>query len=617
MANSMASIFIKPTVAFKHDDTFVFGSWVCTADSAGSFQRCLTLLPNPETRLVMLPEVVTGNLAGKFGEISLYNQHADFELGSDSNSNSTSPWAIACEPATQPSRAASPLRERFARGPRNVSRAHSKAPTARRAGKEIVPEYNLDSDTALGYNSESNPLSGFYSDSSYEFDFGSDPEEPESENNTTEQPLSGPTTGLVITSTPAERFVYWPDRKPADLIGGNSRCVAYLDSLPFQEGTPLTPAAEHTPTEVATDDSSLGSPDRQVFMTTNETPGPSGAVPDQYLEDISADKLSVIAPADETAANRDARRERNRKRNERRRHLHDSIPIRNLAEALDQVESRVHTTPEQCLMSITTIARQAQGMRAGQVIAKLAEDAYFMRVNTRVAQPPPVRNRDNEATSRSADNDSNRTRAELPANPNRTRATAGGSSQGGNSAGGDREIVPHRDPGGGGSDGGSSNHGANRRAGGGGDRGGRGHANSHVSGASRGGCDARQKIEEIRRKKASTTGDNDGFPAFSARLRNLLLQEKFKPLGITKYNAKQDPVQWLRCYALSIENGGGNNDTKCLYFPFCLDQAPLTWLESLEKYSIDKWGQLKEQFTSNFAGAMGRSSTHMDLAMVK
>jgi hypothetical protein len=126
-----------------------------------------------------------------------------------------------------------------------------------------------------------------------------------------------------------------------------------------------------------------------------------------------------------------------------------------------------------------------------QVIAKLAKDAYFMRVNTRVAQPPPVRNRDNKATSRSADIGRNRTRAELPANPNRTRATAGGPSQGGNSAGGDREIVPHRDPGGGGSDGGSSNHGANRRAGGGGDRGGRGHVDSHVSDASRGGFDAR------------------------------------------------------------------------------------------------------------------------------
>jgi hypothetical protein len=79
MANSTASIFIKPTVAFNCGDTFVFGSWVCTADGAGSFQRRLTMMPNPKTGLVTLPEV------------SLYNQHVDFELGSASNSNSTSP----------------------------------------------------------------------------------------------------------------------------------------------------------------------------------------------------------------------------------------------------------------------------------------------------------------------------------------------------------------------------------------------------------------------------------------------------------------------------------------------------------------------------------------------
>jgi hypothetical protein len=117
-------------------------------------------------------------------------------------------------------------------------------------------------------------------------------------------------------------------------------------------------------------------------------------------------------------------------------------------------------------MSITTIARQAQGMRASQVIAKLVEDAYFMRVDNRVTQvsprqEPPARQR---SQSRNADIGRNRTREELPANPNRTRATAGGPSHGGNSAGGDREIIPHRDPGGGGSDGGSSNHGADRRA---------------------------------------------------------------------------------------------------------------------------------------------------------
>jgi hypothetical protein len=152
-------------------------------------------------------------------------------------------------------------------------------------------------------------------------------------------------------------------------------------------------------------------------------------------------------------------------------------------------------------MSITTIARQAQGMCVGEVIAKLAEDAYFMRVDNRIAQVPPVRNRqpDNEATSRSpADNGRNRTQGELPANPNRTRASAGGPSHGGNSAGGaggNRDIVSHRDPGGGGSDSGSSSHGAGRRARGGGDCGGRGHAKSHASGVSRGGFDARQKIE--------------------------------------------------------------------------------------------------------------------------
>jgi hypothetical protein len=67
---------------------------------------------------------------------------------------------------------------------------------------------------------------------------------------------------LVITSTPASRFIYWPDRKPMDLTDGNSRYVAYLDSLPFQERTPLAPTEEHTPTEVASTDSSLDTPNR-------------------------------------------------------------------------------------------------------------------------------------------------------------------------------------------------------------------------------------------------------------------------------------------------------------------------------------------------------------------
>jgi hypothetical protein len=168
MANSTASIIIKPTIAFDCGDTFVFGSWVCTADGAGSFQRHLTMTPNPRTGLVTLPEVITGTLAGKFGEISLYNQHADFEFRSVSNSNSTSPWVIACEPATEPSCEDAPLHEHFPYSLYNASRAHAEALATRRAGKEIVSDYSSDS----------NLVSGYFSNSSYEFDFGSDPVEP-------------------------------------------------------------------------------------------------------------------------------------------------------------------------------------------------------------------------------------------------------------------------------------------------------------------------------------------------------------------------------------------------------------------------------------------------------
>jgi hypothetical protein len=178
MENSTAPVYFKPTVSFNRSDTFVFGAWVSTADGAGSFQHRFTMPPNPKAGLVTLPDVVTGELTGKFGEISLSNHHADFNLESASNSNSTSPWVIACEWAAQPSQAVPPPCERSARGPRIPSRARTGAPTSRRAGKEPIPEYNSDSDTSPGHASDSSPLSEFYSNPDYEFDFGSDPKEP-------------------------------------------------------------------------------------------------------------------------------------------------------------------------------------------------------------------------------------------------------------------------------------------------------------------------------------------------------------------------------------------------------------------------------------------------------
>jgi hypothetical protein len=81
---------------------------------------------------------------------------------------------------------------------------------SRRASKEVVPDYNLNS---------------------YEFDFGLDPIEPESELNTTEESLSGPAANLVITSTTVGRFIYCPECKPVEQTDDNSRCVTYLETL--------------------------------------------------------------------------------------------------------------------------------------------------------------------------------------------------------------------------------------------------------------------------------------------------------------------------------------------------------------------------------------------------
>jgi hypothetical protein len=105
------------------------------------------------------------------------------------------------------------------------------------------------------------------------------------------------------------------------------------------------------------------------------------------------------------------------------------------------------------------------------------------------------------------------------------------------------------------------------------------------------GRDARTVISSRRkvREEVETEGTDcgDRFPTFSARFSSYKYPEGFKPIGITKYNGKQAPQQWLRCYSTAIEVTGGSNITKVVYFPMALDPVPLTWLESLSSNSID------------------------------
>jgi hypothetical protein len=81
----------------------VFGAWVCTADGAGSFQRRLTMQPNPKTGFVTLPKVVTGELAGKYSPAS----SAKFRSSTTTLTSSSSPL---------------PTRTRRRHGPSHASR---------------------------------------------------------------------------------------------------------------------------------------------------------------------------------------------------------------------------------------------------------------------------------------------------------------------------------------------------------------------------------------------------------------------------------------------------------------------------------------------------------------
>jgi hypothetical protein len=114
--------------------------------------------------------------------------------------------------------------------------------------------------------------------------------------------------------------------------------------------------------------------------------------------------------------------------------------------------------------------------------------------------------------------------------------------------------------------------------------------------------DSRRREREVAETEG--TDYSDRFPAFTARFSSYKYPEGFKPIGITKYDGKQAPQQWLRCYSTAIEVAGGSNITKVIYFLMALDPAPLTWLESLSNNSIDSWEQLKKVFNDNFQGAI-------------
>jgi hypothetical protein len=46
--------------------------------------------------------------------------------------------------------------------------------------------------------------------------------------------------------------------------------------------------------------------------------------------------------------------------------------------------------------------------------------------------------------------------------------------------------------------------------------------------------------------------DNNRFPAFTSNITTKSYTKDFKRVGIPKFDGKQDPCQWIRCYSIAI-----------------------------------------------------------------
>jgi hypothetical protein len=151
----------------------------------------------------------------------------------------------------------------------------------------------------------------------------------------------------------------------SNLLEAESRLVAHLEPLPFQEGRPLATAAEGS-TELV-DESSHELSSRQVLMAEGGEDG--GDFPINNFEAISEDEITANA-GNENDADREAWRARNRARairrrraNERRRSMH-----RELDPEFAAASERGFRTPVANIARVTAILEHSHDPEVRQAL---------------------------------------------------------------------------------------------------------------------------------------------------------------------------------------------------------------------------------------------------------
>jgi hypothetical protein len=255
--------------------TFVFGSWVCVTDGAGSFHPAVSSHSDLDKFVDDLNDLSILGSATRTEEesasIMTSSSAATTFLGLDSFQSEDS-------------------RSRSRLGLRNLATDLQKANISKSLS---TLEEDLDTLLQLG-KPEATARRGA---SGY---FGAN--------------------GVIITSTPEGHFVHWKGMKLSDLLEAEDRLVAHLEPLPFQEGRPLATVAEESTELVDASSDELIS--CQVLMA--EEGEDDGDLPIIEFDAVSEDEATANT-GDENDADHEAQRTRNRARAARRRRVNERM----------------------------------------------------------------------------------------------------------------------------------------------------------------------------------------------------------------------------------------------------------------------------------------------------
>jgi hypothetical protein len=328
-ASSMASFrFIRSVPS--QGTTFVFGSWVCIADGAGSFRRFLVDM-KPKTSAADLRSNLDKFVDG-LDNLPLHASVAQIEL--EFAPASTSSGVVATPPGLDSSQS----RDLHNRSQLGLCDLATDFQEAHDSGSLSMFEKDLDSLLQIG-KLEATTCRGASG-------------------------CSG-TGDLVVTSLSEGHVVHWRGVTLPKLLEAEGRLVAHLEPLPFQEGRPLATEAEGS-TELV-DESSHELSSRQVLMV--EEGEDDGDFPIDNFEAITEDEITANV-GDENDVDREARRARNRVRtirrrraNERRRSMH-----RELDPEFAAVSERGFRTPVANIARVTAILERSHDPEVRQAL---------------------------------------------------------------------------------------------------------------------------------------------------------------------------------------------------------------------------------------------------------